>query len=38
MGALIRPGIQMTATPAQKDTVIILGAGSIGVTWSGMAP
>jgi hypothetical protein len=36
MGALIRPGIQMTATPTQKETVAILGAGSSGVAWSSM--
>jgi len=36
MGALIRPGIQMIATPAQKETVAILGAGSISVARLGM--
>ncbi len=34
MGALVRPGIQMTATSARKETVAFVGAGSIGVAWA----
>jgi L-gulonate 3-dehydrogenase len=34
MGALSRPGIQMSLTPQDKQTVAVLGAGSIGTAWA----